>query len=153
MATSTPTVPRIFLDSSVLFAAAYSRTGSTHDLLLAAIQGRLDLVLTPYVLMETERNILKRAPQAHPAFLRLRAALPFQLSQPPEPLIADTARVVAAKDAPIITAARAVQVTLVGTYDRKDLLSQRQKILVAFGVTAATPVEILAHLEDPSSTT
>jgi predicted nucleic acid-binding protein len=125
MATSTPTGPRVFLDSSVFFAAAYSVTGSAHDLLLAAIQGRVSLVLSPYVLTETERNILRRAPQAHPAFLRFRAALPYQLSQPPEPLISDTARIVVAKDAPVIAAARAGQATLVATYDRKDLLSSR----------------------------
>ena len=144
MVTSTPTVPRVFLDSSVFFAAAYSVTGSAHDLLLAAIQGRVTLVLSPYVLTETERNIRKRAPQAHAAFLRFCAALPYQLSQPPEPLIADTARVVAAKDAPVIAAARAAQALLVATYDRKDLLSKRPEILAAFGVTVATPDEILA---------
>jgi hypothetical protein len=33
-------------------------------------------------------------------------------------------------------------------YDRKDLLSKRQEILTAFGVTVATPEEILASLED-----
>lgn len=147
MAISTPTGPRVFLDSSVFFAAAYSVTGSAHDLLLAVIQGRVSLVLSPYILTETERNILKRAPHAHSAFLRFRAALPFQLSQPPETLIADTARIVAAKDAPVIAAARAAQTTLVATYDRKDLLSNRQEILVAFGITVATPDEILATLK------
>ena len=106
-------------------------------------------MLSAYVLTETERNILKSAPQAHSAFLRFQAALPYQLSQPPDPLVADTARIIATKDAPIIAAARAAQVTLVATYDRKDLLSKRQEILAAFGVTVATPEEILASLEDP----
>src|SRR4051812_10021379 len=96
---------------------------------------------SPYVLTETERNILKGGPQAHSAFLRLRAALPHQLSQPPESLISDTTRVVVAKDSPIIAAARAAQVTLVATYDRKDLLSKRQEILAAFGIRVATPEE------------
>lgn len=139
MPTSIPTGPRVFLDSSVLFAAAYSVTGSAHNLLLAAIKGRVSLVLSPYVLTETERNILKRAPRAHPAFLRFRTALPYQLSQPPESLISDAARIVVAKDAPIIAAAVAGQATQVATYDRKDLLSNRQEILAAFGVTVATP--------------
>jgi predicted nucleic acid-binding protein len=147
MATSTRIVPRVFLDSSVFFAADYSATGSAHDLLLAAIRGQLILVLSEYVLTETERNILKRAPQAHPAFLTLRAAVPFQLSQPAEPLIVDTARVIVAKDAPIIAAAQTAQAAIVATYDRKDLLSKRQEILAAFGVTVATPEEILAPLD------
>src|SRR4051812_28476422 len=147
MAISTPIVPKVFLDSSVFFAAAYSITGSAHDLLLAAIQGELTLVLSDYVLTETERNLLGSAPRAHPAFLRLCAALPYQLSQPSDSLIIDTARVIAAKDAPIIAAARAAQVTIVATYDRKDLLSKRQEIFDAFGVTVATPKEILAALK------
>jgi hypothetical protein len=92
MATSTPTVPRIFLDSSVFFAAADSAAGSAYDLLLAAIHGRVSLVLSQYVIYETERNLLKRAPQAHPAFLIVRDNLPYQLSYPPEALISDTAR-------------------------------------------------------------
>jgi predicted nucleic acid-binding protein len=50
------------------------------------------------------------------------------------------------KDAPIIAAARAAQASFVATYDRKDLLSSRQEILAAFGVTVATPDEILAGL-------
>jgi hypothetical protein len=115
MAISTPTVPRVFLDSSVFFAAAYSVTGSAYVLLLAAIQGRVRLVLSPYVFAETERNILKRAPRAHPAFLRFRAALPYQLSDPPEEFIIETARVVVAKDAPIIAAARAAKAPLFAT--------------------------------------
>ena len=35
---------------------------------------------------------------------------------------------------------------LVATFDRKHLLSRRQEILAAFGVTVATPGEILANL-------
>jgi predicted nucleic acid-binding protein len=146
MASPTPTPRSVFVDSSALFAAAYSVTGSAHDLVQAAIQARVTLVLSDYVLAETERNLLASAPRAHPAFLRLRASLPYQVSNPPTPLVAETARVVVAKDAPIIAAARAARVELVATYDRKDLLSKRQEILAAFGVTVATPEEILALL-------
>jgi predicted nucleic acid-binding protein len=151
MATSTLTIPRVFLDSSVFFAAAYSATGSAHNLLLTAFDGQIGLVLSQYVINETERNLLKRAPQAYPAFLVVRDSLPYQLSDPPEALIVDTMRVVVAKDAPIIAAARAAGAMLVATYDRKDLLSKREEIQTAFGVTVATPDEILAGLEDPPS--
>ena len=127
-----------------MFAAAYSVTGSAHDLVQAAIHGRVALVLSDYVLEETERNLLESAPRAHPAFLRLRASLPYRLSNPPKRLVVETARVVVPKDAPIIAAARAAGVDLVATYDRKDLLAKRSEILAAFGVTVATPEEILA---------
>lgn len=145
MATSTPTVLRVLLDSSVFFAAAYSGRGSAHDLLIAA-KGRVALVLSRYVLDETGRNILKRAPRFHPDFVRFRDDVPYELSLPSRALVADTERVVVAKDAPVIAAARAAQVTIVATCDRKDLLSKREEILAAFGVTVATPSEIPASL-------
>jgi predicted nucleic acid-binding protein len=77
MATSTLIVPRVFLDSSVLLAAAYSATGSARDLVMAAIQGRVGLAPSQYVLDETERNLLRRAPQGHPAFLVIRDDLSY----------------------------------------------------------------------------
>ena len=146
MVTSTPQAPKIFLDSSVFFAAAYSARGSAHDLLVAAAEGRINLVLSRYVLDETERNLLASAPRFHPNFLRFRDDVPYQLSHPSPLLIAETERVVVAKNAPVIAAARSARAMLVATYDRKDLLSKRQEILAAFSVTVATPEEILASL-------
>lgn len=135
----TPTAPKVFF-------AAYSNRGSAHDLLIAAAQGRISLILSEYVLQETERNLLASAPRFHSTFLRFRDDVPYQLIRPSRSLIAETERVVVAKDAPIIAAARAAQALLVATYDRKDLLAKRQEILDAFGVTVATPEEILASL-------
>jgi predicted nucleic acid-binding protein len=146
MATSLPSVRKVFFDSSVFYAATYSPRGSARDLLIATIQGRIALVLSAYVIGETERNILKRAPHVHPEFLRLRDNLIYLLSQPADALILDTERVVVEKDAPIIAAARAANTTLVATYDRKHLLSRREEIFAAFGVTVATAGEILAGL-------
>lgn len=141
-----PTTPKVFVDSSVFFAASYSTTGSAHDLLLAASQGRLTLVLSDYVLRETERNLLESAPRAHPTFLYFCSTLPYQLSNPSKRLVVDTAQVVMIKDAPVIAAARVAQALLVATYDRKHLLSRRKEILAAFSVTVATPDEILTGL-------
>jgi len=138
--------PSVFIDSSVFFAAAYSATGSARDLLSAAVHNRVALVLSDYVLSQPERNILASAPHVHPAFLRFCASLPYRLSHPSKRLVVDTARVVVAKDAPIIAAARAADVILVATYDRKHLLSKQNEIRTAFGITVATPEEILASL-------
>lgn len=111
------------------------------------MQDGVSLVLSAYVLIETERNLLRRAPQAHSAFLNFCVTLPYQLSHPPDELIIDTAQALVAKDAPIIAAAPAAQATIVATYDRKDLLSKRREISAAFGLTVATPEEILANLK------
>jgi predicted nucleic acid-binding protein len=143
MASPTRTSPRVFVDSSVFFAASYSATGSARDLLIAATEDRVVLVLSDYVLAETERNLRENASRALPAFQRLRESLPYRLRNPSKRLVLDTARLIVAKDAPIVAAARSARVKLVATYDRKDLLSKREVILDAFGITVATPEEIL----------
>jgi predicted nucleic acid-binding protein len=138
--------PSVFVDSSVFFAASYSATGSARDLFLAALQGRVSLVLSNYVLEETERNLQMGVSRGYAAFLHFRDTFPFRLRTPSKQLVIDTARVVSAKDAPIIAAARSARVKLVATYDRKDLLSKRQEIFEAFGVIVAPPDEILQRL-------
>jgi len=48
---------RIFLDSSVLFSAAYSSRGRARELILRAARGELTLVVSDLVLEETRRNL------------------------------------------------------------------------------------------------
>lgn len=146
MESSTATRPRVFLDSSVFFAAAYSFKGSAYQLLQAALGGAFTLVLSDYVLHETERNILSSAPHVHDAFLRFRAVLPYQISDPPEWLVADTARLVVAKDAPIVAAARAAEALVIATYDRKHLLAHAAVIQETFGIIVETPEAILKRI-------
>jgi predicted nucleic acid-binding protein len=144
--TQTRTSRSVVVDSSVFFAAAYSPTGSAHELLQEALQGGVVLVLSDYVFAETERNLRENAPRALPAFLRLRGSLPYRLRNPSRRLVQNTARVVEAKDAPIVASARSARVKLVATYDRKHLIAKRTEIEEAFGVTVATPAEILVLL-------
>ncbi|HEY7036149.1 MAG TPA: hypothetical protein VH482_32750 [Thermomicrobiales bacterium] len=129
-----------------MFTAVYSSRGFANDLLLYAQRGRVGLVLSDFVLVETERNLEKSAPWAVPAFVYIRSNLTYRLRNPSQRLIVDTERVVVTKDAPIIAAARSAHVKLVATYDRKHLLSNRQAILDAFGITVATPDDILTTL-------
>lgn len=57
MPTLPPETPRIFLDSSVLVAGAASFTGASRAILILAELGLLKLVVCPYILKETERNL------------------------------------------------------------------------------------------------
>lgn len=140
------TRPSVFIDSSVFFAAAYSVTGSAHDLFQAALQDQVVLVPSDYVLTETGRNLLENAPRAPPAFLRLCSSFPHQLASPSHDVVVEAAAVVVAKDAPNIAAAHAANVDFVATYDCKDLLSHRHAIYEAFGLTVVTPEEVLRAL-------
>ena len=59
---------RIFLDSSVLYAAAFSATGPARRLILEGLAGSVTLAVSDLVLEETKRNLTKNAPLAFPYF-------------------------------------------------------------------------------------
>jgi predicted nucleic acid-binding protein len=59
---------RIFLDSSVLYAAAFSPTVPARRLLLKGLQERVTLCISDLVLEETKRNLTQNAPLALPSY-------------------------------------------------------------------------------------
>ena len=131
------------IDSSVLIAAAISARGAARDLILYGIGGELALVVSELVLVETERNLLLKAPAAFPAFEAFRAALGAELADPGKVLVLRVAKVIEVKDAPIVAAAIRAKADYLATYDRRHLLNIRDQIRDAFGVAVAMPDEIL----------
>lgn len=146
MVTSTTRVPKVFLDSSVLFAASRSPMGSARDLLVAGILGRATLVISLFVVDETRRNLTRKSPHALPVYEAFLSRGLVQIVEPPEALVQRAAEFIVQKDAEIVAGAGHAGVTFLATYDRKDLISKREEIFAAFGVTVATPGEILASL-------
>ena len=50
---------RVFVDASVLFAACYSQTGSSRDLIRGAIRDRIQIVVSRHALKKVrESNVL-----------------------------------------------------------------------------------------------
>ena len=135
---------RVFLDSSVLIAAAISPRGSARDLVLQGLRGEWSLCLSSLVLEETERNLARKAPAALPAFNGFRETLTANLVDPPKATVLAVAETVAIKDAPIVAAAVCVHAHYLATYDRRHLLSQATAIRTRFGIEVATPGGILA---------
>jgi putative PIN family toxin of toxin-antitoxin system len=120
-------MPRLFIDASVFFAAAYSTTGYARDLLMAAIDNKVTLVVNSTVLEEVERNLQKKAPDKLQAFRLLLSVLPIErLSEIDEELLAKVSEYVVAKDVPIVAGALAAKVDYLVTYDEKDLLKPTQ---------------------------
>ena len=144
--TQTGKTSRVFIDSSVLIAAAISSTGAGRELLNQGFAGHVGLYISTDVLQETERNLQLNAPQALSNFHHFRTALAGNLVQPTRSQILRVARDVEPKDAPIVAAALRARADYVATYDRKHLLSQKQKIEARFGVRVVMPDEILAVL-------
>jgi predicted nucleic acid-binding protein len=136
----------VFIDASVRFAASRSPRGFARDLIEAGIRGRVALVLSPFVVQETRRNLSSKAPEALPLFEVFLAPGFIRMVQPSPELVERVAAIIVLKDAPIVAGAIEAGVELVATYDRRHLLSKREEILAHFGVTVATPGEILPSL-------
>jgi predicted nucleic acid-binding protein len=75
-----------------------------------------------------------------------RAVLNARRVRPTRTLVMRAAEVVAAKDAPIVAAALAARASYLATWDRKHLLQQKARLQAAFGITVATPDEVLRAL-------
>lgn len=140
--TTTPS-PRVFVDSSVLIAAAISPTGSARILVTAGLLGDVTLLFSNDVFEETERNLRRKFPAALPALTRFQRAFVEQTIQPDETSIRRAADLVAAKDAPILGGALAASASYLATFDQQHLLNAEERIREAFAITVATPSEIL----------
>jgi predicted nucleic acid-binding protein len=137
---------RVFIDSSVLIAAAISATGSARDLLNLGLAGTIQLIVSTFVLMEGQRNIARKVPRALPVFALIRTSLERRVVDPSPQLIATVAQTIAAKDAPIVAAALTAQADYLATYDRKHLLGQAAQIQATFKLTVTTPDQIISQL-------
>jgi predicted nucleic acid-binding protein len=137
---------RIFLDSSVLYAAAFSPTGPARRLILKGLQGSITLCISDLVLEETKRNLTKNAPLALPYFTRLADLFSPVLIRPTKADVLKAAQIVHLKDAPIVAAAAKGKADYLATHDVKHLLSHAQAIEAAYGITVIAPAELLSIL-------
>ncbi len=143
MATHSPRpTPKVFLDSSVLMAAALSHTGRAYDLVLAGLGGAYQLHISTLVLRETEANIRQKAPHAHARFVRFTDSLPEPI-RPPVERVREAMQLVDVKDAPIVAAAVVAGVDYLASDDRRHLLAKRMEIEQTYGIVVATPDEIM----------
>ena len=136
---------RFFIDSSVLFSAAYSRTGHARDLLSRTLQREVALVVSELVFKETRRNLADHAP-GHTIILDyLLENIAFELVRPTKRQVLAAAGIVALKDAPIVAAARRARVDALVTFDQKHLLG-RAAVAKYVRAPVLTPKAALARL-------
>lgn len=139
MASDQTKVPKVFLDSSVLIAAAISPTGSARDLIISSINNKFKIVVSDVVLEETARNLANKAPKALPALQLFLEALNPDVVSPTKTSILKVSKVVELKDAPIVAGAITVKVDYLVTFDRKHLLKQKQEIEENFKIKVVIP--------------
>ena len=135
---------RVFIDSSVLYAAALSPTGPARRLILKGFEEEITLFISDLVLEETERNLQLKAPQALPLFSIFCSLLYPNLTHATKAAVLRAARIVHSKDAPIVAAAARVKAEYLATHDLRHLLSHREEIENSYGIKVLTPGELLS---------
>jgi predicted nucleic acid-binding protein len=136
--------PRLFLDASVLIAAAGSAEGGS-AVVLEICRVKLAMpVLTRWILREAERGIQGKLDRdALLRFYRLIADLePELLPIPSVEALHTASRVVSEKDAHVLAGARAGAATHLITLDRKHFLQEDQRAGM-LPIVACTPGEFL----------
>lgn len=113
----------VFLDASVLFSACYSSTGASHEIIRQGYQNNLHIVLSEDVLLEVERNLGNKKPEALQLFQVFIATLPYRLVNPTIDEVKHAATYTELKDAPIVAAARKAQVDYLVSFDLQHLVN------------------------------
>jgi predicted nucleic acid-binding protein len=137
---------RVFLDSSVLYAAAFSATGPARRLIRKGLEGSITLVISDLVLEETKRNLSKNAPEILPYFTVLADLLSPFITNPTKAAVLKAAQIVHLKDALIVAAAAKANAEYLARHDVKHLLKQAQAIADAYGITVLAPAELVSIL-------
>ena len=113
---------RAFVDASVLFAAAYSETGASREIIRQAIRGEIQLVSSQLAFEEARRNLQEKAPEVASELENFREVVEFEMVRPTKREVLEAMEYTAAKDAPIIAAARRAQVDYLVSLDRQHLV-------------------------------
>lgn len=118
-------IPRLFLDASVMIAAAASRTGASALILALCGHGDARAVSSRLVLLEAERNIRRKLGQdVLLRFYQEVAGLDLDLVANPTPQeITDQSQIIDLKDAHVLAAALKGRADFLLTLDRKHLLT------------------------------
>jgi uncharacterized protein len=137
---------RIFIDSSVLFTAANSVKGYSHDLMLISAAGKLTLVLSDFVLEETRRNLALTQPGLT-VLERIIGEARIEIVSVTRQQVLDAIKWIVPKDAPILAAAKAAKVDMLVSLDKKHILGHPE-LERYVNAPILTPAEAFARLKE-----
>ncbi len=135
---------RIFLDTSVFFAAVYPETGAARVILKLGEAETISLWIGPSVLKEMEAVLARKSPKSKGLFALLLHRARVQIGPEPD---ADSLRLSSllidyAPDARVLAEAIAIQSDYLVSFDRKHLVGNEK--LDAVPVAVGTPGDFLA---------
>ena len=141
--------PHIFLDSSALIAGVISETGAAHALLELAEEEYIDITISEFVILESERSIAIKSPQN---ILHLREVIVeslLNIIRDPSPKeIRDNLYLIGdPNDVPILLSAMKAKVDFLATHNRKHFLDD-PKVSENSGLKIGTPGDTLAWVRD-----
>jgi putative PIN family toxin of toxin-antitoxin system len=112
--------PRVFIDTNTLISGICFQ-GPPRQLILAAVEGRVTLMLAEYVLRETEAVIQKKMRDRQPDFTELQRILPFETVPLPSPAMVRRHRkyVTHDEDTPVLASAILADSDYVVTGDKQ----------------------------------
>jgi len=135
---------RVFLDTSALLAGLVSSQGAAHLILALAEAELVTLVVSEEVLVEAERNLAAKLPEALSHYRRWREACPLEPVPPPSTeAVLRAAEVIHPKDAAILAAAIEARVDYLVTLDRRHFLDNPE-VARRSGLRIGTPGDFLA---------
>lgn len=138
--------PRLFLDASVLIAGIASRKGASYAILVLGELGLLRLIVTPYVLAETERNLMKKLPEALGRYRQLQNEINWEVTaNPSRESVEYWAAFIRRKDAPVLAAAVAAKPSRLITLDVNDFLRSLE-VSQQSGLRIVTPGDLLREI-------
>jgi predicted nucleic acid-binding protein len=143
-----PSELRVFLDTSVLFAAVLSETGGARLILKLGEAGVLRLLVGPRVLQEADGVLARKAPESKGLFALLLDQAGVEVGPAPNVASRDRAERIMdyAPDARILAEALAAQVNYFVTFDRRHFIDNPSILDVPFPV--GIPEEFLAWLRE-----
>jgi len=137
--------PRLFFDSSALFAGVVSSNGAARALLLLAEAGEIEILISEQVIVETEQAVARKALQSLPTFREALFASQARVVRDPSPAdVASHLELIGhPADVPIVLAAMRAGVDFLVTLNRRHFVDD-PAVASKAGLRVGAPGDALA---------
>jgi uncharacterized protein len=139
---------KVFLDTSVIFAAVLSESGGARKLLQLGEAGVIQLMIGPNVLRECEEVVKRKCPDSLPRLAYLLELARIEVTTEPGGKDIKAARSIVSyePDAYVLAESMGANPDWFITHDKQHFLKKRVKIELPFRV--GTPGDLLQSLEN-----